>query len=287
MLRRVAWFTGWVVLAACGRGAPVPDPPTPPPAAAAPGASAEPPAGPELVEFPSGRLTLHGFLHRPPGPGPFPAIVFNHGSEQRPGWSDDQAKFYVEQGFVLFVPHRRGHGQSRDAGEYIGDLIDRTGRDSPALVEALVEQTDDVMAAVAYLAAQPYVDPTQIAAVGCSFGGIEALLAAERGTGLVAAVDFAGASFMWRDNAPLRERMTQAARNAKVPVFFIQAENDANTAPSQVLSQEMKNAGKPMRIHIFPPRGTTAMDGHAFCLGGTNPPWGVEVLAFLTDAMKR
>src|SRR5690349_24322443 len=39
---------------------------------------------PQLVTYTSGSLTLHGFLYRPPGPGPFPAIVFNHGSEPLP-----------------------------------------------------------------------------------------------------------------------------------------------------------------------------------------------------------
>jgi dienelactone hydrolase len=238
------------------------------------------------VAFRSGSLTLHGFLHRPPGPGPFPAIVYNHGSEPLPGPKPDQAAFFVAHGFVLFVPHRRGHGRSKDAGEYVGDVIDRTGRDAPALVDALVAQTDDVMAAVAYVSAQPYVDPKRVATIGCSFGGIQALLAAERGTGLTAAVDFAGASFMWADNAALRERMTLAARNAKVPVFFVQAENDANTTPSRALSEEMRRAGKPMQVHIFPPNGTTAMDGHGFCRGGEHPPWGDEVLAFLAAAME-
>jgi hypothetical protein len=53
-----------------------------------------------------------------------------------------------------------------------------------------------------------------------------------------------------------------------------------------VLSEEVKTAGKPMQVHIFPPKGKTAQDGHSFCRGGTNPPWGDEVLAFLTGSMK-
>lgn len=43
-------------------------------------------------------------------------------------------------------------------------------------------------------------------------------------------------------NAPARERMKVAARNAKVPVFFRQAANDYDTTPSRVLSDEMKRA---------------------------------------------
>lgn len=238
---------------------------------------------PELVTYYSDLLTLHGFLYRPPGPGPFPAIVFNHGSEPLPGWKPDQAQFYVRHGFVLFLPHRRGQGRSRDAGTSINALDGA----SPAFVDALVAQSDDVMAAVAHVAALPYVDPRRVAVAGCSLGGIESLLAAERGTGLVAAVDFAGAAITWASNPALQDRMKLAARNARVPVFFLQAENDYDTAPSRVLSEEMKRAGKPMRVHIFPPRGTTAQDGHGLCMGGEHPPWGDEVLAFLADAMGR
>ena len=38
------------------------------------------PVVPEEVSFPSGDLTLRGYLYRPAGEGPFPCIVTNHGS---------------------------------------------------------------------------------------------------------------------------------------------------------------------------------------------------------------
>lgn len=41
--------------------------------------------GPEQVVFPSNRLQLQGFLWKPTGTGPFPAILWNHGSEKYPG----------------------------------------------------------------------------------------------------------------------------------------------------------------------------------------------------------
>ena len=168
---------------------------------------------------------------------------------------------------------------------YIDTAYDPTKADSPAFADALVAQSDDVMDAIANVATLPYVDRRRVATSGCSLGGIESLLAAERGTGIVAAIDFAGASMTWATNAPLRERMKPAARNAKVPVFFVQAENDFDTTPSRVLSEEMRKAGKPRRIHVYPPNGTTAEDGHGFCAGGESPPWGDEVLAFLAEAM--
>jgi dienelactone hydrolase len=196
-----------------------------------------------------------------------------------------QAEFYVAHGFVLFIPHRRGHGRSRDAGEYINDRWIQSGKDPTVITDELEAQVDDVMAAVSYVASLPFVDAHRIATAGCSFGGIEALFAAERGTGLVAAIDFAGAAIMWRDTPVLQERMKRAARGAKVPVFFLQAENDYDTTPSRVLSGEMRAAGKPMRVRIFPAKGTTAQDGHGFCAGGEHPAWGEDVLAFLQEHM--
>jgi dienelactone hydrolase len=275
------WCVGLVI--GCNSNAPPPPPQQPPMTTLVSYGSAAS-LDYDIVSFPGDGLTLYGYLFSPPGPGPFPAIVFNHGSEEYPGVGKYIAQFYVENGFVFFLPHRRGHGRSHDAAPYIGDAADDPL--SPALADGLVQQSDDVIAAAAYVGSLPYVDKTRIATIGCSFGGIEALFAAEQGTGLVSAVDFAGASYMWDRSPPLRERMKTAARNARIPVFFIQAENDANTAPTLVLSQEMRDAGKPTRAHVFPPHGETTRDGHGFCVDGEFPAWGPEVLDFLMQTMR-
>jgi hypothetical protein len=43
-----------------------------------------------------------------------------------------------------------------------------------------------------------------------------------------------------------------------VPIFFLQAMNDYNTAPSLLLSAEMARVGKPYQVKIYPPYGTTS-----------------------------
>ena len=71
---------------------------------------------PEEVVFRSGGRQLHGFLWRPEGTGPFPAILWNHGSERLPGSQPTLAAFYTAQSYVFFVPHRRGQGRSPSPG---------------------------------------------------------------------------------------------------------------------------------------------------------------------------
>src|SRR5215469_15946134 len=138
-----------------------------------------PPPNARLVSFPASGGTLYGFLYVPEGKGPFPAVLWNHGSEKRPGWQGELASFYNSHGFVFFVPHRRGQGRS--PGPYIMDEIRAGG---PALaVGAQQSANEDVVAALGWLKTQPEVDANRIVVSGCSFGGIQTLLTAEKGLG--------------------------------------------------------------------------------------------------------
>ena len=84
----------------------------------------------ELVGFKSGDLELKGYLWKPLGDGPFPAVLWNHGSEKLPGTVDTVATYFVEKGYVFFVPHRRGQGRS--PGPYIMDELNKAGREASA-----------------------------------------------------------------------------------------------------------------------------------------------------------
>jgi dipeptidyl aminopeptidase/acylaminoacyl peptidase len=57
---------------------------------------------PEEVVFPIGGRELHGFLWKPDGAGPFPAILWNHGSEKLPGSQPVLAKFYTVRRAITF-----------------------------------------------------------------------------------------------------------------------------------------------------------------------------------------
>ena len=65
----------------------------------------------EVVSFPSGNLTLRGVLYRPPGSGPFPAVLYNHGSAMdNSAASEALGPIFAEQGMGLLhaPPSRTG-----------------------------------------------------------------------------------------------------------------------------------------------------------------------------------
>jgi dienelactone hydrolase len=241
------------------------------------------------VTFPSGNLILNGFLYKPQGNGPFPAVLWNHGSERRPGWLPDLAPFFLANGYILFIPHRRGQGRS--PGDYVMDVLERANQSGGSqarnkkLVELMELHLQDQIAALEYLKSVPEVDPQRIVVAGCSFGGIQTVLMAEKGLGLRAAVDFAGAAQNWQHSSDLRVRMTSAVQHAQMPIFFIQAKNDYDLAPSRDLAAVMEKSSRPHTLQIFPSFGKTAQEAHEFCIHGSGI-WGPQVLQFFSQSMQ-
>jgi carboxymethylenebutenolidase len=245
----------------------------------------------ETVTFPSDGRTLHGALYKPAGPGPFPAIVYNHGSAE--GMISVQAATalgpeFARRGWVFFMPYRRGQGLSMDAGPYILNEIRDAERDGglragAAATVRLLENDHlaDQLAGLEWLKKNPFVSPGRIAVAGNSFGGIETVLGAERGT-YCAAIDSSGAAMSWAEAPELQELMKRSVRRARVPIFFFQAENDFDLTPSRVLFAEMKAAGKPAEMNIYPPYGSSAKEGHTLGYFGASI-WADDVFRFLAQ----
>ena len=243
----------------------------------------------EEVTFSSGGLTLRGALYRPTGSGPFPAVLFNHGSA--PGMLNSEAfeaigPLFAARGWVFFAPYRRGQGLSASAGAYIGDQITAAAKKGGAragsaeMVRLLEgDHLDDQLAALAWLRKASFVLPDRIAAAGNSFGGIETVLGVERAS-YCAGVDASGGAQGWAASPELQASMTRAVRNARAPIFFVQAENDFDLSPTRTLSSVMKAAGKPFELKIYPPFGNSPQEGHSFAYRGS-AIWFDDVLRFL------
>ncbi len=106
------------------------------------------PATSEIVSFQSGSLTLRGLLYKPRGTGPFPAVLYNHGSA--PGMLNNQAfdaigPLFVSRGWVFFAPYRRGQGLSAAAGPYIGDEIEAASKKGRGSVDASLVHASTVL----------------------------------------------------------------------------------------------------------------------------------------------
>ena len=243
----------------------------------------------DVVSFPSGEITLHGVLYKPAGTGPFPAIVDNHGSA--PGMLSRDAfealgPLFASRGWVFFGPYRRGQGLSASAGAFIGDQIDTAHkqggiRAGAATMVRLLEtdHLNDQLAGLAWLRRQGFVLADRIAVAGNSFGGVEAVLGAEKES-YCAAIDSAGGAHSWAVAPELQALMARAVRHSRAPVFFFQAANDYDLSPSRALSAAMKDAVKVSEMRIYPAYGQSAADGHSLGYFG-GAIWADDVFHFL------
>jgi carboxymethylenebutenolidase len=251
-------------------------------------------AGPDTVVVHNGSITLRALLWRPAGRGPFPAVLFNHGSGPtlEPFKPTALGPMFARHGYEFLFLFRRGSGLSTDQGRSSADLMDQelaaNGQEARnRLLLRLLEddQLSDVLAGVAFLRGLAEVDVRRLAVVGHSFGGMLSLLATERDGALRAAVEFGGAANSWEGSPALRERLLAAVGHTKAPVFFIHASNDYSVAPARAMATEMARLGKPHRIKIYPAVGRTAAEGHDFVYLGV-ATWEPDVFAFLDERMR-
>jgi carboxymethylenebutenolidase len=258
---------------------------------------------PETVAIQTRDGTLHAHLWRPAGDGPFPAILINHGSGrtreelQRLGPYEQQSEtlgpVFARHGYICLFLFRRGVGPSTDQGENAIDILTRTfaergdtGRNATQLQLLENRELDDATAALAFLRKVLGVDAGKIALVGHSFGGSLTLLLAEREPALRSLVVFSAAGYSWDRSPGLRARLLAALGHIQAPVFFIHAANDYSLHPGQAMDQRLAQLGKPHRLKIYPPIGSTPEDGHAFPLIGVKI-WEPDVFEFLDSSMRK
>jgi carboxymethylenebutenolidase len=239
------------------------------------------------VEFPSNGLTLRGWVYKPKGDGPFPAIVWNHGAEKYPSARPELGLFCIQHGYALFVPVRHGHSPS--PGEYFSDTIQDyigSGEDRVSIqrkVVALAEESnEDVVAALNWLKKQTYINTDAIAVGGVAYGGLRSLLAAERGLNLRACIAFSPGAMSW-GNREIRQRTIEAVQRSKMPVFLLQAQNDYTLGPSDVLGPMIREKGGANQAKVYPAFGTTHAEGAIgfACWEEGIKIWGSDVLDFL------
>lgn len=211
---------------------------------------------------PQGRaLTLEATLYLPEGGGRHPVVLFNHGSTGGGRVSASttlrpsrQAPFFVERGFAVLAPMRRGRGASD--GEH-AEIEGTCNRDllSPGLRRAI----EDVDAAMAYVRAQPWADPDRIVIAGQSRGGLLSVAyAAERPGAIRAVINFAGGWTTDRcdiDGRGFNEAIFRAAGGkTRVPMLWLYAEADSFYSAGSVrrYHEAFTRAGGAATFKLFP-----------------------------------
>lgn len=134
--------------------------------------------------IPSGEdgVRLEVVAAKPQHDGPYPTIIFNHGSTGR---GQNKAlysrticpavvgNYFVERGWMILFPQRRGRGKS--GGPY-GEGLAPDGSGYSCNVDIALagfeRAVEDVDSVVRYLREQPNVDQDQLAIGGVSRGGI-------------------------------------------------------------------------------------------------------------------
>lgn len=262
-----------------------------------------PTSGSETVVIHNGPVALHALVFRPQGPGPFPAILLNHGSGRTAedlkrlgpyeGNAEKLGPLFVRHGYVFLYVFRRGVGPSTDQGANAVDLMNREaaahGQEARnALQLALLEDREmtDALAALKFLRARPEVRARDVGVIGHSFGGPLTVLMAEREPDLRAIVLFSAAGYSFDRSPELRQRLLAALPHIVAPVFFIHAENDYSLSCGKALDLRLEQLGKGHRLKIYPPIGRTVDDGHDFLHLGIRI-WEPDVFAFLDEHMRK
>ena len=106
---------------------------------------------------------LWGHLGKPDGPGPFPAVVMMHGCAGIHPTHARWAELLNEAGYVTLV-----------LDSFRPRSIFNVCAKAPDL-DLPLKRVFDAYGALAYLQAQPYVDPDRIGLIGWSHGGVAAL----------------------------------------------------------------------------------------------------------------
>ncbi|MEK6350144.1 MAG: prolyl oligopeptidase family serine peptidase [Burkholderia sp.] len=207
-----------------------------PPAAGAVGVAASAPPlatqlGEQILMLPvrsNGAIVqLQTTLFKPPGAGPFPLVVLNHGKD--PGDASRQprsrhlrvAAVFVRRGYAVAIPMREGFAGS--GGFYHEDRCDsrRHGIDEAA----------DVAGAIAALGALPFIDRSRIVIVGQSDGGLATIAVGSRPMpGVRGLINFSGgvrkaACPGWDDT--LVAAYASYGRVARYPSLWFYGDNDS------------------------------------------------------------
>ncbi|MGV3741912.1 MAG: dienelactone hydrolase family protein [Burkholderiaceae bacterium] len=193
-----------------------------------------------VMASPSAAVQLETTVFKPPGTGPFPLVVMNHGKE--PGDPKLQkrdrflalSKEFVKRGYAVVVPMRAGFAHS--TGEYTEYHCNMTRNGQV--------QANDLQNVLNYFRTQSWGDKDRIIVAGQSYGGLATMAFGTRNyPGVKGLINFAGGlrtegGCEWQQS--LVTAFAEYGSESQLPSLWFYGEND--TYFNHVLARTMHDA---------------------------------------------
>jgi len=186
-------------------------------------------------------VELETTVFKPPGNGPFPLVVMNHGKALGNPRSQNRDRFlvisreFVKRGYAVVIPMRTGF--SKSTGEYVDLGCDMTAHG--------YSQAEDLIGTLQYLRMQPWADSERVVVAGQSYGGLTALaFGTQQFPGVKGLINFAGGlkmhggSCRWQDS--LEQAFAAYGSKTALPSLWFYGENDHHFGPE--LASRLHNA---------------------------------------------
>lgn len=224
---------------------------------------------------------LETTVFRPPGAGPFPVVVINHGKDTGNNHLQPRARYlpatreFLQRGYAVVLPMRQGFSKSGGAAVGAGCNIAANGE----------AQADEVRPVVAWIEKQPWADANRMIMLGQSHGGLTTLAYAQNPhPGFRLFVNFAGGLKYTNDchwELAIKSAFARYGAQTQVPSLWFYGENDSYFPPPVIgpAFEAYRAAGGKAELVAF---GVFGQDAHSmFSSYAGLPIWWPRVQAKL------
>ncbi|MFT3777798.1 MAG: dienelactone hydrolase family protein [Ottowia sp.] len=182
-------------------------------------------------------------VFKPAGEGPFPAVVLMHTCGGLKGAPN---------------AHMKQHAQTLLAAGHVVLVVDSFGPRGFDNCAARMPGTStgiaDAYAALAHLAARPFVDKARIYQAGYSWGAFMSAFLASPQSARLAGSDLRFAATVAHYGSCAINESVLVLKDIDRPLLLLMGGRDAEVPPAPCfpLLEELKAAGKPVQWHVFP-----------------------------------
>jgi dienelactone hydrolase len=222
------------------------------------------------------KISLEIIIVKPNGPGPFPTIMFNHGSSgtganpkyiKRSYNPNSVAFFFTKRGWMIAFPQRRGRGRS-DGLYNEGLEPNRNGYScSPQVsLTGMTRALQDLDVVVKYLKGRSDVDGEKMLIGGISRGGILSIVyTGTHPDEFIGAINFAGGWMGKRcsEMEAVHKISFKRGSDFKKQTIWLYGENDSHYSLKHCQNNFdlfVKSGGKGVFLSYYLPPGK---DGHS------------------------